>query len=35
MELLGDVGHVESCFDLLGDSVVLDKIDARFLPNVP
>jgi hypothetical protein len=20
MELLGDVGHVESCFDLLGDS---------------
>ena len=22
MELLGDVGHVESCFGLLGDSVV-------------
>ena len=21
MELLGDVGHVESCFDLFGDSV--------------
>jgi hypothetical protein len=21
MELLGDVGHVESCFDPLGDSV--------------
>jgi hypothetical protein len=21
MELLGDVSHVESCFDLLGDSV--------------
>jgi hypothetical protein len=22
MELLGDVGHVESCFSLFGDSVV-------------
>jgi hypothetical protein len=21
MELLGDVGHVESCFSLIGDSV--------------
>jgi hypothetical protein len=24
MELLGDVGHVESCFGLFGDSVSLD-----------
>jgi hypothetical protein len=26
MELLGDMGHVESCFDLFGDSV---NIGAR------
>jgi hypothetical protein len=24
MELLGDVGHVEACFGLFGDSVNLD-----------
>jgi hypothetical protein len=26
MELLGDVGHVESCFDPFGDT---DNLDAR------
>jgi hypothetical protein len=26
MELLGDVGHMESCFDLFGDSV---SVSAR------
>jgi hypothetical protein len=26
MELLGDVGHVESCFNLFGDT---DNLDAR------
>jgi hypothetical protein len=37
MELLGDVGHVESCFDAFGDSVTVGrcKIGARFAPNVP
>jgi hypothetical protein len=30
MELLGDVGHVESCFGPFGDN-----IDARSPPNVP
>ena len=36
MELLGDVGHVESHFFLFGDSVSVGaKIGARFAPNVP
>ena len=34
MELLGDVGHVESRFGLLGASVGA-KIGARFAPNIP
>jgi hypothetical protein len=28
MELLGDMGHVESCFGLFGDSA---KLDARYV----
>ena len=28
MELLGDMGHVESCFSLFGDSVV--PVQDRF-----
>ena len=28
MELLGDVGHVESCFDLFGNSV---SVSARWV----
>ena len=36
MDLLGDVGHVESRFSLFGDSV---SVDARYMlgstPNVP
>jgi hypothetical protein len=32
MELLGDMGHVESCFDLFRDSVT---VGAWFAPNVP
>jgi hypothetical protein len=36
MELLGDVGHLESHFGLFGDSVGgRCKIGARFAPNVP
>ena len=36
MELLGDLGHVESHFFLFGDSVSVGaKIGARFAPNVP
>ena len=36
MELLGDVGHVESCFGLFGDSVsVFCKISAWFALDVP
>jgi hypothetical protein len=36
MELLGDVGHVESHFGPYGDSVgVGANIGARFAPNVP
>jgi hypothetical protein len=36
MELLGDVGHVESCFDPFGDSVSFRcMIGAPFAPNVP
>jgi hypothetical protein len=34
MELLGDVGHVESCFDPLGDSVSVGQdrctISAKY-----
>jgi hypothetical protein len=32
IELLGDVGHLDSHFGPFGDSV---KIGARFAPNVP
>jgi hypothetical protein len=35
MELLGDVGHLESRFGLFGDVVVSSKIGARFTPNIP
>jgi hypothetical protein len=36
MELLGDMGHVESRFGSFGDSVSVNaKIDARFVPNMP
>ena len=36
MELLGDVGHVESHFGPFGDIVSVDaKIGALFEPNVP
>jgi hypothetical protein len=45
MELLGDMGHVESHFGLFGDSVTIGpfgdsgnlwrKIGAHFVPNVP
>jgi hypothetical protein len=34
MELLGDVGHVESPFGTFGDSVSFVH-DARFAPNIP
>jgi hypothetical protein len=34
MELLGDVGHVESSFSLFGD-VCRCKIGAQFVLNVP
>jgi hypothetical protein len=33
--LLGDVGKVETRLGPFGDSVNLDKIGARFVPNVP
>ena len=32
MELLGDMGQVESCFGLFRDGV---SVGARFAPNVP
>jgi hypothetical protein len=35
IELLGDVGHVESCFGPYGDSVGTCKIGAQFVPNIP
>jgi hypothetical protein len=35
MELLGDVGHVESHFGPFGDSVTDCNLGARFAPNVP
>jgi hypothetical protein len=35
MELLGDMGHLDSRFGPFGDSVVSVKIVARFAPNVP
>jgi hypothetical protein len=35
MELLGDVGYVESHFSLFGDSVGVGARSARFVPNVP
>jgi hypothetical protein len=35
MELLGDMGHVESSFGPFGDGVSVGaKIGARFAPNV-
>jgi hypothetical protein len=35
MELLGDVGHLESRFGPFGDGVSVGcKIDARFAPNI-
>jgi hypothetical protein len=35
MELLGDMGHVESCFGLFGDSVSVGAGWVHnFLPNV-
>jgi hypothetical protein len=35
-ELLGDMGHVETCFGLFGDSVSVGaRYGARFAPNVP
>jgi hypothetical protein len=39
MELLANVGHVESCFGPFGDNVSAGqyrcKVGARFAPNVP
>jgi hypothetical protein len=35
IELLGDMGHLESRFGLFGDVVVSSKIGARFTPNIP
>jgi hypothetical protein len=36
MELVSDVGHVESCLSLFGDSVsVCAKIGAWVAPNIP
>jgi hypothetical protein len=35
MELLGDVGRVESRSALFGDSVSRCKTSARFAPNIP
>ena len=35
MELLGDVGHMESRFGPLGDSYCRCKIGARLAPNKP
>jgi hypothetical protein len=36
MELLGEMGHVEPCFGLFGDSVsVVAKIGSRFTPYTP
>jgi hypothetical protein len=32
MELLGDVGHVESCFSSVGDGV---NVGAQFAPIIP
>jgi hypothetical protein len=36
MELLGDVGHAESCFGPCKDSPnLVGKIGAQLAPNVP
>jgi hypothetical protein len=35
IELLGDVGNVESHFFLFGDYVSVGAIDGGFAPNVP
>jgi hypothetical protein len=36
MELLGDVGHVESCFDMFLDSVSVGaRLVLGFASNVP
>jgi hypothetical protein len=35
MELLDDVGHVQSHFGLFGDIVSVGGVGARFAPNIP
>jgi hypothetical protein len=38
MEVLGDIGHVESHFGPFGDSVSIGakiSVSAQFVPNVP
>jgi hypothetical protein len=35
MEILGDVGHVNLVSARLEKVLVLSKISARFVPNVP
>jgi hypothetical protein len=35
MELLGDVGHVESCFGPIGDEISIGARGAWFVRNVP
>ena len=35
MELLGDVGHVESYLGPFGDCLCWDKIGVWFAPNIP
>jgi hypothetical protein len=35
MELLGDVGHVNSCSGPFGDSVRVGATQARFARNIP
>jgi hypothetical protein len=34
MELLGDVGHVESRFGLFGDTVIVSAIQVHGLPQM-
>jgi hypothetical protein len=34
MELLGDIGQIEACFDLFGDNVNLDPRGALFALNM-
>jgi hypothetical protein len=35
MELLDDVGHVQSRFGLFGDIVSVGGLGVRFVPNIP